>query len=92
MYYYLLLFLYIEINKDNIENKENTFLTEPTLKNNNYINGSNKNSQKSQIIIAIRLRPLSQNEKELSDIESVSVINSTSLTVSAENTTKKIIK
>jgi len=89
MYYHLLLYLYIEINKENTENKENTFLTEPTLKNNNYINGSNKNSQKSQIIIAIRLRPLSQNEKELSDIESVSVINSTSLTVSAENSTKK---
>ena len=85
-------FIYIEINQDNTENKENTFLTEPALKNNNYINATNKNSQKSQIIIAIRLRPLSQNEKDLSDIESVSVINSTSLTVSAENSTKKIIK
>ena len=82
-------FIYIEINQDNTENKENTFLTEPALKNNNYINATNKNSQKSQIIIAIRLRPLSQNEKDLSDIESVSVINSTSLTVSAENSTKK---
>ena len=82
-------FIYIEINQDNTENKENTFLTEPALKNNNYINATNKNSQKSQIIIAIRLRPLSQNEKDLSDIESVSVINSTSLTVSAENYTKK---
>ena len=82
-------FIYIEINQDNTENKENTFLTEPALKNSNYINATNKNSQKSQIIIAIRLRPLSQNEKDLSDIESVSVINSTSLTVSAENSTKK---
>ena len=87
------LILFIELNQ---ENNGNTFLTEQSLKNNNYINGSNntnnnnnKNSQKSQITIAIRLRPLSQNEIELSDIESVSVVSETSLTVSAENNNKK---
>ena len=77
----------IDVNNQDNENinSNNAFITEPPIEKNNYL----KNNQKSQITIAIRIRPLSQNEKELSDIESVTAINSNSLSVSSENSSKK---
>ena len=66
------------------------FLTEPSYQKNNFIsNNNNKNSQKSSITIAIRVRPLRPNELELSTVESVKVINNTSLSVSGETSSKK---
>ena len=77
----------VDVNNQDNENinSNNAFITEPPIEKNNYL----KNNQKSQITIAIRIRPLSQNEKELSDIESVTAINSNSLSVSSENSAKK---
>ena len=85
--YFYYFIINIDVNNQDNENinSNNAFITEPPIEKNNYL----KNNQKSQITIAIRIRPLSQNEKELSDIESVSVINSNSLSVSSENSAKK---
>ena len=84
-FYYFI--INIDVNNQDNENinSNNAFITEPPIEKNNYL----KNNQKSQITIAIRIRPLSQNEKELSDIESVTAINSNSLSVSSENSAKK---
>ena len=85
--YFYYFIINIDVNNQDNENinSNNAFITEPPIEKNNYL----KNNQKSQITIAIRIRPLSQNEKELSDIESVTAINSNSLSVSSENSSKK---
>ena len=85
--YFYYFIINIDVNNQDNENinSNNAFITEPPIEKNNYL----KNNQKSQITIAIRIRPLSQNEKELSDIESVTAINSNSLSVSSENSAKK---
>ena len=81
----LLIIKYIFIEEQNIVN--GPFLTEPQYQNNNFINKNN--NQKSSITIAIRVRPLSKNELELSSVESVKVISNTSLSVSGEVSNKK---
>ena len=55
----------------------------------NYNNYINNQKTKSSITVAIRVRPLSQKESELSTVESINVLNQNSLSVTGEISNKK---
>ena len=55
----------------------------------NYNNYVNSQKTKSSITVAIRVRPLSQKESELSTVESINVLSQNSLSVTGEINNKK---
>ena len=71
------------------KNTKNNFLN--NINNNNSSSNLNLNSdKKSSITVAIRVRPLNQNELEITSVEGIKILNSNSLIVNSDpNSTNK---
>ena len=77
------------VNK-NISNVNNNNLNNVNSSNINYnsntiILNNNANNKKSSITVAIRIRPLNKNELDISSVECIRAINSTSLLVTTDS-------
>ena len=72
--------IYKTINVNSKENKKNII-------NNNNPNLNSISDKKSSITVAIRVRPLNQLELEITSLEGIKIINSTSLIVSSDPNT-----
>ena len=73
------------------KNIKNNFLNNINNNNNNSSSNLNLNSdKKSSITVAIRVRPLNQNELEITSVEGIKILNSNSLIVNSDpNSTNK---
>ena len=79
----------INLNK-NISNVNNNNLNNVNSNNINFnsntiILNNNANNKKSSITVAIRIRPLNKNELDISSVECIRAINSTSLLVTTDS-------
>ena len=73
----------ININSNTNNNINKNTNINNIIKSNNIID-NNINNKKSSITVAIRVRPLNQNELDLSPLEAVKVINNSSLIVTSD--------
>ena len=77
------------LNKKNINNNVNKNPINKNISIN--INNSNNSKKRSSITVAVRVRPLNQNELEISTVETIKVINNNSLliTIDSSSNSKK---
>ena len=71
------------LNKKNINNNVNKNPINKNISIN--INNSNNSKKRSSITVAVRVRPLNQNELEISTVETIKVINNNSLLIAIDS-------